>query len=85
MAEHILKSIERSHGWRELSLSAEALLAIKQRHWPGYIRQLENTLARAVIAARGRTILPEQIPPNVPQRMGTNTRLSADVSIGKPR
>jgi two-component system, NtrC family, response regulator AtoC len=61
LAEHILKSIERSHGWRELSLSAEALLAIKQRPWPGNVRQLENTLARAVIAARGRTILPEHL------------------------
>jgi two-component system, NtrC family, response regulator AtoC len=61
LAEYILKRIERSHGWRELSLSAEALLAIKQRPWPGNVRQLENTLARAVIAARGRTILPEHL------------------------
>ena len=61
LAEHILKRIERSHGWRELSLSAEALLAIKQRPWPGNVRQLENTLARAIIAARGRTILPEHL------------------------
>ena len=61
LAEYILRRIERSHGWRELSLSAEALLAIKQRPWPGNVRQLENTLARAVIAARGRTILPEHL------------------------
>jgi two-component system response regulator AtoC len=61
LAEHILKRVERSHGWRELLLSAEALLAIKQRPWPGNVRQLENTLARAVIAARGRTILPEHL------------------------
>jgi two-component system, NtrC family, response regulator AtoC len=64
LAEHILKRIERSHGWGELSLSAEALLAIKQRPWPGNVRQLENTLARAVIAARGRTILPEHLDAN---------------------
>jgi two-component system, NtrC family, response regulator AtoC len=61
LAEHILRRVERSHGLRELSLSAEALLAIRQRPWPGNIRQLENTLARAVIAARGRTILPEHL------------------------
>ena len=61
LAEYLLRRVERSHGWRELSLSPEALLAIKQRPWPGNVRQLENTLARAVIAARGRTILPEHL------------------------
>jgi two-component system response regulator AtoC len=61
LAVSILKRIERSHGWRDLSLSPEAMLAIRQRPWPGNVRQLENTLARAVIAARGRTILPEHL------------------------
>ena len=31
------------------------------RSWPGNVRQLENVLARAVIAARGRTILPDHL------------------------
>jgi two-component system response regulator AtoC len=61
LVDHILKRIERSHGWRDLSLSAEALLALEQRPWPGNVRQLENTLARAVIAARGRTVLPDHL------------------------
>jgi DNA-binding NtrC family response regulator len=37
------------------------LHAIRERSWPGNVRQLENTLARAAIAARGRTILPEHL------------------------
>jgi two-component system, NtrC family, response regulator AtoC len=61
LAESLLRRLEHSHGWRNLSLSAEALLAIKQRPWPGNVRQLENNLARSVIAARGRTILPEHL------------------------
>ena len=36
-------------------------LAIQERTWPGNVRQLENTLARAAITARGRTILPEHL------------------------
>ena len=74
LAEHILKRVERSHGWRELSLSPEALLAIKQRPWPGNVRQLENTLARAVIAARGRTILPEHLDADETDRPGDHRR-----------
>ncbi len=53
LAEHILRRVERRHGWGELSLSPEALLAIQERPWPGNVRQLENTLARAVIAREG--------------------------------
>jgi two-component system, NtrC family, response regulator AtoC len=61
LAEHILRRVERRHGWGELSLSPEALRAIQERPWPGNVRQLENTLARAVLVARGRTILPEHL------------------------
>ncbi len=66
LAEHILKRVERRHGWGELSLSPEALATIRQRPWPGNVRQLENALARAVIAARGRTILPEHLDAEEP-------------------
>ncbi len=61
LAEYILRRVERRHGWAMLSLSPEALRAIQERSWPGNVRQLENTLARAVIVARGRTILPEHL------------------------
>ncbi len=66
LAEHILKRVERRHGWGELSLSPEALATIRERPWPGNVRQLENALARAVIAARGRTILPEHLDAEEP-------------------
>jgi two-component system response regulator AtoC len=66
LAEYILRRVERRHGWGELSLSPEALLAIQEQPWPGNIRQLENALARAVIAARGRTILPEHLDAEEP-------------------
>ena len=61
LAECILRRVERRQGWGELSLSSEALLTVKQRPWPGNVRQLENALARAAIAARGRAILPEHL------------------------
>jgi two-component system response regulator AtoC len=66
LAEHILRHVERRHGWGPLSLSPEALAAIRERPWAGNVRQLENALARAVIAARGRTILPEHLDAEEP-------------------
>jgi two-component system, NtrC family, response regulator AtoC len=61
LAEHILHRLERRHGWRELNLAPEALPALRQRPWPGNVRQLENALARAAITSRGRAILPEHL------------------------
>ena len=72
LAEHILRRVERRHGWGELSISAEALSAIQRHPWPGNVRQLENALARAAIRSQGRAILPEhlddgpQLDPPVP-------------------
>jgi len=66
LAEAILRRLERKQGWGELSLSPEALATIRERPWPGNVRQLENALARAVIAARGRAILPEHLDADEP-------------------
>ena len=61
LTEHILKQLERRHGWQKLMIADESLEMIRDRPWPGNVRQLENALARAAIAARGRTILPEHL------------------------
>ena len=45
LAEYILRRLEQRHGWRELSLSPQALQSIRERPWPGNVRQLENALA----------------------------------------
>ena len=66
LAEQILRRLERKYGWAGLSLSPEALGEIRANPWPGNVRQLENALARAAIAARGRAILPEHIEADQP-------------------
>src|SRR5207244_5011446 len=40
LAQSILRRLERRHGWGELSLSPEALLAIQERPWPGTVRRV---------------------------------------------
>src|SRR5581483_3800850 len=56
-----LKRLEARYGWAGLSLAPEALAEVERREWSGNVRQLENVLARAAIAARGRPILPEHL------------------------
>ena len=61
LAEDILRRVERKHGWGGLSLSPGAIDAIRAHPWPGNVRQLENALARAAIAAGGRVVMPEHL------------------------
>lgn len=61
LADHILRRLERKYGWADLSLTGEAKSSVLARPWPGNVRQLENVLARAAIAARGRAILPDHL------------------------
>jgi two-component system, NtrC family, response regulator AtoC len=68
LAEQILRRLERKYGWTSLALAPEALGAIQSAPWPGNVRQLENTLSRAAIAARGRAILPEHLEVDEPGR-----------------
>jgi two-component system response regulator AtoC len=61
LAEHVLRRLERKYGWSDLVLDPTALAGLVARDWPGNVRQLENVLARAAVAARGRPILPEHL------------------------
>ena len=61
LAEHALRRLESRYGWEGLAIAPETCRAIESRDWPGNVRQLENSLARAAIAARGRAILPEHL------------------------
>jgi two-component system response regulator AtoC len=66
----ILRRFEEKHGWRDLALASESLAVLRLREWPGNVRQLENVLSRAAIAARGRAILPEHLEVEDPQILG---------------
>jgi two-component system, NtrC family, response regulator HydG len=44
------------------SISDAALRTLEEYHWPGNIRELKNTIERAVALASGREIQPEDLP-----------------------
>ncbi len=61
LAEHFLA------GWRKAgrdvpSLSPAAAEMLRQYHWPGNVRELRNAMEHAAAAARGRQILPSDLP-----------------------
>ncbi len=58
LAEGFLNKYAPNVPWE---LSPCAIQALKSHHWPGNIRELQNTIERAVILARNQTIEPTDI------------------------
>jgi len=56
LAEHFKNRFQKKHGKGHLHFSEEARRSIIVHSWPGNIRELENTVQKAVLLAQGKTI-----------------------------
>jgi len=56
LAQHFLERYGREHGREPVEFSAEALQALMQHQWQGNIRELQNTINRAVLLSGQTTI-----------------------------
>lgn len=56
LTDHILTKLTQSGGLNKPRLSAEALSALQQYHFPGNVRELENILERALALYDGKSI-----------------------------
>ena len=65
LLEHFLQSHQQRMGFEEKTLSKEARTTLLTYHWPGNIRELENTVERALLFA------PHVIEP---EHLGLTTR-----------
>lgn len=61
LAEHFVKKYSEANGVPERPISATAMARLQSHHWRGNVRELENTLYRAVLLASGPEIGPEAI------------------------
>jgi len=65
LADHFLAKFSEQMGKAIGSVSKEALEALQQYDWPGNIRELENTIERAVALEATPAILVESLPRTV--------------------
>jgi DNA-binding NtrC family response regulator len=56
LAEHFLERFRREYVIPELELSAAAKRVLLERRWSGNVRELRNTIERAVLLADGATL-----------------------------
>ena len=62
LARHFLALFAAEEGKRIRQIAPEALQLLSSYRWPGNIRQLENTLFRAVVLAEGDSIGIDEFP-----------------------
>jgi len=56
LARHFVRKYAEANGVPERPIAAEALVALKRHRWKGNVRELENTMHRAVLLASGADI-----------------------------
>ncbi len=61
LADHFLKRFSSRNGTSMATIAPEALRLLTAQQWPGNIRELENTIERAVLIGSGPTLLPEHL------------------------
>ena len=80
LAEHFVQRFAGRAHKRILSVSPEAQRKLLAYDWPGNVRQLENSIERAVALTRGEHIQPEDLPEKV-QSFDGWSRVAEDVDL----
>jgi two-component system response regulator PilR (NtrC family) len=62
LAEHFVAKFAEQMGKPIAGISGGALARLREHHWPGNIRELENAMERAVALEQTPTILVESLP-----------------------
>jgi Nif-specific regulatory protein len=78
LADHFLEKYANEHGKRIKRISTPAIDMLMSYHWPGNIRELENTIERAVLVCDGGVIHGHHLPPTLQtaEASGTVTDIS---------
>ncbi len=87
LVEHFILKYCRETGRETLTLSADALVALKENQWRGNIRELENCIERAVILAEDNTIEARHLllaPSGAGKREGIQSAQARAVSSNAP-
>lgn len=61
LVAYFLRKVSHTIGREQLELSREAYEAVHRYSWPGNIRELENSIERAVHISQGRSITPADL------------------------
>jgi two-component system response regulator HydG len=75
LAYHFLRRYSQENGKSVVGISDAAMILLRAYAWPGNIRELENTIERAVALSNQAMLTPEDLPVEVRERPTRETSL----------
>jgi two-component system nitrogen regulation response regulator GlnG len=76
LVNYFLEKLARGQQCAPKSIAPAVIKTLAQYHWPGNVRELENAIRRALVVAKGDTILLSDLPAEI-TGAGANTPLAA--------
>ena len=71
LVQHFLQRLAQDAGRGGMTVSQDAMRRLMAYRWPGNVRQLENTVERALAFTQGRTVIDVQdLPPEIQNQSG---------------
>jgi two-component system response regulator AtoC len=65
LVQHFLKRFSEENGKPVKQVHENTMTILQAHSWPGNVRELENVVERGVILARGETLMPADLPPEL--------------------
>ena len=82
LVSHIMARQCEKFGFNLPPISQPAFELMRTYDWPGNIRELENSIARALMLSQGNEILPEHLPMRPRKKPVQNRRRSVSIKDG---
>jgi two-component system response regulator AtoC len=71
LVQHFIQRLAQESGRPGMTVSQEAMRRLMAYRWPGNVRQLENTVERALAFTQGRSVIDVQdLPPEIQNQSG---------------
>lgn len=81
LIKHFLAFFENAHSLTAPKFSKQAIKTLKTHSWPGNIRELRNLCERLSILLAGRTIEPENLPPEFTTKTISHAPVATDFTL----
>ena len=83
LVSYFIQEFNEANGKSVSRCGTEALDLLEAYGWPGNVRELRNVIERAVIVAKGREILADELPaPVIDSRGGGEKEDGVDIPVG---
>ncbi len=83
LADHFLEKFSTEHNKNIKRISTPAIDMLMAYHWPGNVREVENTIERAVLVCEGQVVHGHHLPPTLQtaEASGTTAHMSLAESV----